>query len=525
MPGPVGLAIRGVKELDKYVSNKFGPTNPTDGPVTTKEATVSPIDEEGEGAKASPEVTGVPRDPANASSKKRSFYAIVIAGAALSVDYSMAMMSTQALYYSLNGPQKLYGLTFGAYDLTGMILAPIWSWWSDKSGRFKRQFNSGNVINICGNIIYACSYIANAWWMMLIGRLLGGAGLATLGLGSGYIARTTSISDRQNALITYRVSQTMARMLGPFVGYFFLGLPEVTRSSSTGLQLFNFYTCPGWVAALVVLIVAVVFHFMFTDPSYENEHLIKHEEEDPNAPPPSRERFTFYSNIFGIFAGQYHAITSQSEIWKTFVGVGIGAAVGATIMKRGVSMFPALFSERFLSILSVWTMFTVMMLIIPWYGPEEIPSHATFYAATGIFGATVVWAGSAIETVFSKKVTQYVDVVGRENVAKRLGWYYMVTAAGRFAGPLVANAVTYIATPSGQSNYCPVPMIDGPNGPGSACPDTSTACMITADEYYVNGCVLYRAIPFYAAMAGLQFVVCLGCHFMLFTHWHYDNSK
>jgi len=185
MPGPIRLAIKGVKKLDKYVANKFGPSNPSDGPVTTKEAAASPIDEEDQGTKASPEITGVPKDSANASSKIRSFYAIVIAGAALTVDYSMAMMSIQALYYSLNGPQKLYGLTYGVYDLAGMIFAPLWSWWSVKAGRFKTQFNSGNMISICGSIIYACSFIANAWWMMLLGRLFQGAGAATLGLGSG----------------------------------------------------------------------------------------------------------------------------------------------------------------------------------------------------------------------------------------------------------------------------------------------------------------------------------------------------
>ena len=303
-------------------------------------------------------------------------------------------------------------------------------------------------------------------------------------------------------------------MLGPFVGYFFLGLPAVTQSSSTTLQVFNFYSCPGWVAAGVVFIVAIIFYFMFTNPTNENEHLIQYEPEDPNAPPPSPERikkfnhffygwlgltflfyfvqFTFYSNIFGIFAGQYHAITTQSDQYKTFIGVGIGAGVGTVIMRRGVSMFPALFSERFLSMLSVWTMFTVIMLIIPWYGPEEVPSHVTYYAASGIFGATVVWAGSAIETVYSKKVTQYVDIVGRNNLSKMLGWFYMVCSGARFAGPLVACAVTFIATPSGQTNYCPVPMVDGPDGPLTSCPDTSTACMITAQEYYVDGCVLYR---------------------------------
>ena len=41
-----------VQELDKYVSNKFGPTNPTDGPNTTTQAAEAPIDEEGDGAKA-----------------------------------------------------------------------------------------------------------------------------------------------------------------------------------------------------------------------------------------------------------------------------------------------------------------------------------------------------------------------------------------------------------------------------------------------------------------------------------------
>lgn len=41
--------------------------------------------------------------------------ALLITGFALAVDFTMAMMSIQAFYYSLRGPQNLFGLTFGAW--------------------------------------------------------------------------------------------------------------------------------------------------------------------------------------------------------------------------------------------------------------------------------------------------------------------------------------------------------------------------------------------------------------------------
>ncbi len=58
--------------------------------------------------------TGKPRQPANTRSKKRAWMALLITGFALAVDFTMAMMSIQAFYYSLRGPQNLFGLTFGA---------------------------------------------------------------------------------------------------------------------------------------------------------------------------------------------------------------------------------------------------------------------------------------------------------------------------------------------------------------------------------------------------------------------------
>ena len=55
-----------------------------------------PVDEEGHGKAGVPERSGVPRDPAHARSKRLSYYAVIVAGFALAVDFTMSLMSIQA---------------------------------------------------------------------------------------------------------------------------------------------------------------------------------------------------------------------------------------------------------------------------------------------------------------------------------------------------------------------------------------------------------------------------------------------
>ncbi len=54
-----------------------------------------PLDEEAVGKAGAPERTGVPRDPENARSKKRSYTAVLVAGFALAIDFTMSLMSIQ----------------------------------------------------------------------------------------------------------------------------------------------------------------------------------------------------------------------------------------------------------------------------------------------------------------------------------------------------------------------------------------------------------------------------------------------
>ncbi|GAB4814374.1 hypothetical protein N2152v2_001420 [Parachlorella kessleri] len=477
---------------------------------------------------------GVPLDPANAASKKKSYWALLIVGFALAVDFSMSLMALQPLYYLVQGRQSLYGLTFGSYDLSSALWAPAFGLWSDRTSTFRRQVLLGALLNAAGNFVYAFTVLVDGWYMMLIARLVAGIGAATLGLGGSYLTKTTTLEERQLKLGRYRITQNVARMAGPFVGYAFLGLPEVTPNSSTALKLFNWYTISGWVAGFLVLLLLPLIWAWFLDPTEDNEHLVQHEKlvEGVTQSAPERaaqfKRLTvmwltlnfftifsamsFYSNLFGLFAGQYHQVNSQTENWKTFIGVGIGAITAAISYRRAIRLFPRFADERPLTLVGNWGIFASWMMTIPYKGKEWVPPPALFYAASGVMGFSVVLSLTTMETFFSKKVTQYRDVV-KDRVSSWLGVYYMVTAFGRFAGPLIIGAVTRMATPDGDSHVCTQFSDDYSTCLGPAdqqCIVLGKSPPAYCEEYYVQGCVLYNAQIYYPIMAGEEAPVYKG---------------
>jgi MFS family permease len=487
-------------------------------------------------------VTGIPNDARNRSSKRSSYLALLLQGAAMALDFTMALMSIQTFYYVLGGPPRLYGFTFGSYDLTALLVAPLLGFVSDKTKKFKFLFLMCMIMNASGNLIYAFTFLGDEWYMMLIARLIAGVGAASLGLGSSYITSTTTMEQRQKQLVTYRVSQSLARFLGPFVGYIFLGLPTVSSSSSTALKVFNWYTIPGWVAFFVVAFIFVFFLWKFHDPTEENEHIVRPQTKVTDNSNSSRVKefrtfmiiwlcmvftstflqFGYYANLFGLFAGQFHGVTDQYEQWKVFVAVGVGAVMASTTYRTGVKVYPKIFNERVMVIVSAWIFFVVYMLVIPFGGSTEILADGRFYASSGLFGLGVVLGAPAVEAVFSKKITQFQDVVG-ENIAKLLGIFYMCQSCGRFAGPLVAGAVTYIATPSGQQNYCPDGETLADDGTPMCAGNTTQACAIFPDQYYVEGCVLKHAVPFFSVLAGIGAVTAVLYMLILKRYWSYTT--
>lgn len=118
----------------------------------------------------SPALLDLPLDPKNAHTKKWSYYSLVIVGFALALDYSSTLMSIQPLYYLVNGPNNLYGLTFASYDLGALLFAPLFGYWVDRTEQFKMATLVGVALNAAGNYVYSFTLLAGEWWMMLLSR-------------------------------------------------------------------------------------------------------------------------------------------------------------------------------------------------------------------------------------------------------------------------------------------------------------------------------------------------------------------
>ena len=476
--------------------------------------------------------------------KNHNYLALVLVGVAISINYTIHMASIQPLYYALNGPKNLYGLVFASYELACMLSAPLITHLSDRFHSFKPYFQLCNALNFCGAIIYAFSFLSSRWYLMLIGRFTAGLSLANFALASGYIAKTTTLENRQLSLLVMRASQAASRAIGQFIGMAFIGMPLVSQQSSTVAKIFNFYTVPAWIAAVLMMASCGIINFMFFDPS------TKQIDPTMQSPPSSihdadtttttndmnqyRSRrfilyaslwfsnavffFTvqsaFFSNLFGVLAGQYHAVSNQHQTWKVHIATISSLLVTIPVTRYGVGKAYTLFQEQILTLASSWIMMVIVLLVIPYQGATATPPVATYYVATALFGPMMMWSQSGIETVFNKRVTQYEDVVGEERVSQALGWYWFFACFGRFVGPMTAGAVTFIATPSGQINY---------TSPTS--PSPSTTCAVNSDYYYTQGCVLYDMIPYYAALAGVQVVVIFSLHYMLLARqWGYSNE-
>lgn len=166
-----------------------------------------------------------------------------------------------------------------------------------------------------------------------------------LGAGGAYITMTSSMEAQQAKMGRFRVTQILARAVGPFIGFLFLALPSPTYGSSDALKTFNWYTIPGWLSAAAISLLCLYFAWAFVDPTRANGHLVDPVSVAAAATPARRREFLSFfvpwtlqtglvamlvmaqfSNYFGLMAGQFHQIWQQSDVRR--VGERRGGIVG-----------------------------------------------------------------------------------------------------------------------------------------------------------------------------------------------------
>lgn len=400
-----------------------------------------------------------------------SLIIVIISGFVLAFDFGAIYISIQSFWHLL-APHKasLFGLAFGIYDLGQMALSPAMGWLSNKLG-FKKTYVLLMALNITGNIMYGMALFVGpthstdgkdvgSWKLLMLGRCVAGIGSVGIGLGLVYIGRMTTTEQRAKVAGTFRMSQTLARMLGPSVG---IPLLSLGYSTDTDVQrLFNFYTIPAWAAAFFSLCVMIAFIVVFKEPTtHELAQIGGHSDREfrwRESPQLVRHiashlvvhfvstfaLMIVYSQIFAFAIGSFHLFDQAWDMWQLFVGMGGGAYVFLFVWKRGLAR--GVQDYQFVS-LGLLVRCLAFVCLVQW---TSTPPAALFFIATGLLIGSSILYGSMVESFWTKKLTEHAEEAGRQhNLLTML--LPCVGAAARFLGPTFSSAVLVLKTRIPQS--------------------------------------------------------------------------
>ena len=338
-----------------------------------------------------------------------------------------------------------YAVKFGASDFMVMVLvsafsamqlvsAPLWGRVSDRYGRKPTL-----LIGLAGSAVaYVIFAYANTYWLLLVSRLVQGAGGGTTGVIQAYVADSVEPKNRAKGLGWLSAATNLGVVLGPLFG------SETTRWGSHA---------PGLLAA-VLCVLNIAFAWRYLTESHDVR-------KKPGAKPPRR----MLDAVAGV---AWHRIREPSSrlIWMYSVGIGAFYGVNALIIlylarhfnvtaekigpfyayMGGLSIVFRLFVlgrtvDRFGEARTTRlgaTFLALGLALIPFTGPLDLPSLLTYLPLAGILA--LIPLGTALN--FPCVTALLSRVVGENERGLYLGVQQTYGGLARVAYPLLAGALS-----------------------------------------------------------------------------------
>jgi MFS family permease len=110
-------------------------------------------------------------------------------------------------------PEEI-GVLLAAYSVAQLLMAPLWGRVSDRYGR-----RPALLIGLfAAGVAYVVFAFANSFWLLLLSRLVQGAGGGTTAVAQAYVADTIQPSDRARALGWLSAASSLGIAIGPVFG-------------------------------------------------------------------------------------------------------------------------------------------------------------------------------------------------------------------------------------------------------------------------------------------------------------------
>ncbi|KAJ7574830.1 MFS general substrate transporter, partial [Mycena floridula] len=191
--------------------------------------------------------------------KISSLTIVLVTNFLLQITFFIVVSSSNEYAIHLGGTSTFSGVIIGIPTVfSGLALVPLMRY---DAGNYRMPLNVCCASSIVGMILYASAYKANWLYLILIGRSINGFGFAFWMYTKRYCtdARIVGVRRRTTLASWLVMGQGLGMSLGPFAGglLFKIGFKN---------DIFNGFTSPGWIMAIVWAIFWGFTLYFFEDP-------------------------------------------------------------------------------------------------------------------------------------------------------------------------------------------------------------------------------------------------------------------
>jgi len=221
---------------------------------------------------------------------------------------------------TLGASALMVTLLIGSFTAAQLVRAPMWGRFSDRYGR-----RPALLVGLgAAAIAYVVFAFSNSLWLLLVSRVVQGAGGGTVGVIQAYVADATEPKDRAKALGWLSAATNVGVALGPPLG---------------SLALLAGRSGPG-IAAATLCVINMVFAWKFLSESRDSAHAVQRKPSASrtalayvvtHAKEPGPRLIWIYAIAMGAFSGMSAILAlflmdrfgiTERRIWIFFTYIG-----------------------------------------------------------------------------------------------------------------------------------------------------------------------------------------------------------
>jgi len=264
-----------------------------------------------------------------------------------------------------------------SFTVAQLLSAPMWGRFSDRVGRRPALL----IALSASAIAYLIFGFAESLWVLLLSRVVQGAGGGTVGVIQAYVADSTAPQDRARALGWLSATTNLGVALGPVLGSFAITLGK--RDLMPGpAQLEMGHAAPGIIAAALCLINIVFAARYLTESRNPEDHA--HVE--------GEERRTSRQIIWRVIS--HSSEPSSRLIWIYAISMGAfqgSFSVLALFLNARFQVTEQTIGYFFMYVgsISVFTRVLLLGRMVDWLGEAKLSRLGLALLALGVFGMPV----------------------------------------------------------------------------------------------------------------------------------------